>query len=71
MEVWNSLVAIAITAVIYHILLLVKTVVWEPLRLRRIMMKQGVKGPPFHLLVGNLPEALAFGQSQPEALALD
>jgi hypothetical protein len=63
MEVWTALAMVAVTAALLQVFL---TIVWEPLRLRRIMAKQGVNGPRFHLLMGNLPEIVAFQQSQPD-----
>lgn len=63
LEVWTAVVVVAATIAILGAL---RTFLWEPLRLRRCMKKQGVHGPPFRFVVGNLPEAEAFRQSQPE-----
>ena len=74
-EVCNGVLAVALTlaggAVLVKLAALLRTVLWEPLKLKRVMARQGVGGPPFRFLVGNLPEAAAYGQSFPEALPLD
>ncbi|KAG0557612.1 hypothetical protein KC19_11G143800 [Ceratodon purpureus] len=74
-EVRNAVLVLALTlaasAVFVKLLAILRTVLWEPLRLKRVMQRQGVGGPPFRFLVGNLPEAVAYGQSFPEALPLD
>ncbi|KAG0557613.1 hypothetical protein KC19_11G143900 [Ceratodon purpureus] len=74
-EVRNAILVVALTlaasAVIVNLLAFMRTVLWEPLRLKRVMQRQGVGGPPFRFLVGNLPEAAAHGQTFPEALPTD
>ena len=74
-EVRNAIQVVALTlaasAVIVNLLAFMRTVLWEPLRLKRVMQRQGVGGPPFRFLVGNLPEAAAHGQTFPEALPTD
>lgn len=70
-EVKNALVIVAVGAIVYQVIKFLWNAVWEPLRLRRIMEKQGVRGPPFRFLVGNLMEANAFSESCPESLPLD
>jgi len=74
-EVSNAVAVVALTlaasAVLVRLLTWLRTVLWEPLRLKRFMAKQGVGGPPFRFLVGNLPEVAKFAQSLPEALPLD
>ena len=74
-EVRNAIVVVALTlaasAMLVRLLTWLRTVLWEPLRLKRFMAKQGVGGPPFRFLVGNLPEVAEFSQSLPEVLPLD
>ncbi|KAG0601785.1 hypothetical protein M758_11G139500 [Ceratodon purpureus] len=73
-EVRNAVLVVALTlaagAVLVKLLAFLRTVLWEPLRLKRIMQRQGVGGPPFRFLIGSLPEAAAYGQTFPEALPL-
>jgi hypothetical protein len=74
-EVRNAVAVVVLTIVVSVILVQLFTwlrhVLWEPLRLKRFMAKQGVGGPPFRFLVGNQPEASKYAQSFPEALPLD
>lgn len=69
-EVKNALAVVAVGAIVYQVMKFLRNAVWEPLRLRRIMEKQGVRGPPFHFFLGKA-EANAFSESCPEALPLD
>ncbi|KAG0563350.1 hypothetical protein KC19_8G023700 [Ceratodon purpureus] len=69
-EVRNALAAVAISVVAYKLVKFLWTVFWEPLRLLRIMTKQGVKGPPFRPLIGHIFEPVAFAESFPEVLPL-
>lgn len=69
-EVKNALAVVAVGAIVYQVMKSLRNAIWEPLRLHRIMEKQGLRGPPFHFLVGSL-EANAFSESCPEALPLD
>lgn len=65
-EVWN---AVALTALAYQLMTKVLwNGLWEPLRLRRIMAKQGIKGLPFRFLVGQLPEQGDYLTSLPEVV---
>ena len=74
-EVRNAIAVVALTlvasAILVRLLTWLRNVLWEPLRLKQFMAKQGVGGPPFRFLVGNLPEAAKYAQSFPEALPLD
>lgn len=70
-EVKNAVAVVAVGAIVYQVMKFLWNAVWEPLRLRRIMEKQGVRGPPFRFLVGSLMEANAFSESCPEFLPLD
>ena len=74
-EVRNTIAVVALTlaasAILVRLLTWLRNVLWEPLRLKRFMAKQGVGGPPFRFLVGNGPEAATYAQSLPEALPLD
>ena len=70
-EVKNALAVVAVGAIVYQVMKFLWNAVWEPLRLRRIMEKQGLRGPPFRFLVGSLKEANAFSESCPESLPLD
>ena len=74
-EAWIALAVVLLTTVTSAIY---KTVVpavrkhmWEPLRLWRIMVKQGVQGPPFRFLLGNSPELFAFEKTFPDDIAQD
>jgi len=58
------------TVLVYKVLKLLWIGVWEPLRLRRVMARQGVKGPPFKFLIGDLIDMGKFAGSFPEALPL-
>ncbi|KAG0564880.1 hypothetical protein KC19_8G147200 [Ceratodon purpureus] len=51
---------IAVTIVVLTVHLLLQKYLWKPLRMRRIMTKQGVAAAPFHIVVGSLPECFAF-----------
>ena len=74
-EVRNAVVVVVLTfvvsAILVQLLTWLRNVLWEPLRLKRFMAKQGVGGPPFRFLVGNQPEASKYAHSFPEALPLD
>lgn len=70
MEVWTALAVVAATVLVYKILNVLWIGVWEPLRFRRVMKRQGVKGPPFRFLIGNTIDIGKFGESFPDALPL-
>lgn len=69
-EVRNALAVVAVSGIAYQLIKFLWNVSWEPLRLRRVMTKPGVKGPPFRPLVGQLFEPAVFAESFPEALPL-
>ena len=74
-DVRNAIAVVALTlaasAMLVRLLTWLRTVLWEPLRLKQFMAKQGVGGPPFRFIVGNLPEVAEFSRTLPEALPLD
>lgn len=74
-QIWGTLSVVVFTVVASAIFLkgleLVKYFLLEPLRLKRVMAKQGLKGPPFRPIFGNIPEIFQFRQKYPEDLALD
>ncbi|KAG0605545.1 hypothetical protein M758_9G067300 [Ceratodon purpureus] len=61
-------VTVALSAIVHKLLW---KGLWIPLRYRRIMAKQGVKGPPFRFLVGQLHEMWKYRDSFPDAVPLD
>ncbi|KAG0625421.1 hypothetical protein M758_2G053800 [Ceratodon purpureus] len=69
-EVRNAFAVLAVSVVALKVLQFLWRAVWEPLRLRRIMAKQGVKGPPYRFLFGQVIEQVAFQDSFPESLPL-
>ena len=50
----QSLVLVLFFIIVRVIFVFLKAYVWEPLRIRRFMERQGVKGPPPSFMVGNL-----------------
>jgi len=72
-EVRNAVLAVVVaTVIVYHVIFkFVRAAVLEPLRLRRIMTKQGVRGPPFKFLLGQYTDMVKFSESFPETLAMD
>lgn len=74
-EVRNAIAVVALTlaasAILVRLLTWLQNVLWEPLRLKQFMAKQGMGWPPFRFIVGNGPEAATYAQSLPEALPLD
>lgn len=71
-EVWVALALARLTlptsAIVVPFVTMARTFLREPLRLRRIMAKQGVNGAPFRLFFGNSPECYAYDQSFPGSL---
>lgn len=59
-ELRNSLVVVVVSVVVFAVVALVRRLLWQPLRMRRTMIKQGVAAAPFHFLVGSLPECFAY-----------
>lgn len=70
MELWNALAVFGVTLAASAIWAILLKYVWEPLRMKRIMGKQGVTGPPYRFLFGNILELIAHQKSQP-VLPLD
>lgn len=68
MEVWTAVAVLILSAVAYQVLW---KGLWEPLRLGRIMAKQGVKGTPFQFLVGQFHEQKEFLESLPAVIPVD
>lgn len=70
-NVSNALAVVVASVLMYHVLKFVRNAFWEPLRLRRIMEKQGIQGPPFLFLIGYIMEIVNFTQSFPDNLPMD
>lgn len=70
-DVTNALAVMAASVIVYRVMKFLWDAVWEPLRLGRIMAKQGVRGPPFRFLFGQFLEMDKFAKSFPENLPLD
>lgn len=66
-NVTNALAVVVASVLVYHVLKLARNVLWEPLRLRRIMAKQGIGGPPF----GHGMETFKFAQSFPDNIPMN
>jgi hypothetical protein len=65
-------VSVALSATAYQVFTkLLWNGLWVPLRYRRIMAKQGVKGPPFRFLSGQMLEVNAYRESFSEVVPLD
>lgn len=64
-------VAFAASSFVTSILRLGKLYFYDPIRISRIMAKQGVKGPPFTPILGSAHEIAAFEKSFPESMPLD
>ncbi|KAG0607683.1 hypothetical protein M758_8G047300 [Ceratodon purpureus] len=63
--------AFAASSFVTSILRLVKLYFYDPIRISRIMAKQGVRGPPFIPIVGSAHEIGAFEKSFPESMPLE
>jgi hypothetical protein len=59
-EVRDAVVIGVVTVVALAVHALLQKLLWAPLRMRRIMIRQGVAVAPFHFVVGSLPECFAF-----------
>ncbi|KAG0586563.1 hypothetical protein KC19_2G100300 [Ceratodon purpureus] len=70
-DVRNAVAVLVVGVIVMKVLKFLHRAVWEPLRLRRIMEKQGLKGPPYRFLFGQVYETVAFQDSFPEAMPLD
>ena len=74
-EVRNAVVLLVVTiaacSLLTSVLRLVKLYLYDPIRISRIMAKQGVRGPPFIPVVGSAHEIGACEKSFPESLPLD
>jgi len=72
LEVWNALAVVTLSLIVHQLVTKVLwNGLWEPLRLRRIMTKQGVKALPFRFLVGQLPDQKVYLDSIPEVVPID
>lgn len=65
------LLAFVASAIVRVVFSLVKTYLYDPLSIGRIMAKQGIEGPPFHPIFGTTAELNAYVKSVPESLPLD
>lgn len=71
-ELWNAVAVVALTLIGYEIFNKVLwRGLWTPLRLRRILVKQGVQGPPFRFPFGQVLEFIAYMNSFPEVVPMD
>lgn len=66
-----AVVAFAASPFVTTIVKLVKMYFYDPLRISRIMAKQGVRGPPFIPILGSALEIGAFEKTLPESMPLD
>ena len=64
-------IAFAASSVVTSIVRLVKLYFYDPIRITRIMAKQGVRGPSFIPFLGSAHELVAFEKTFPEAMPLD
>lgn len=71
MNVRNALAVVVASVIVYSVIKFLRVSVWQPLRLRRIMAKQGVSGPPFRFVRGQFVEMWKFTESFPDALPID
>jgi hypothetical protein len=68
----SFVVAFVVSVALYQVFTkLLWNGLWVPLRYRRIMAKQGVKGPPFRFLFGQMLEVNAYRESFSEVVPLD
>lgn len=74
-DVWNALavvlVAAAASAIVSSLVRLLKSYLYDPLMITRIMAKQGVRGPPFIPIVGSVAEIAAYEKSFPDSMQVD
>jgi hypothetical protein len=57
-------VFVVVMAILQSLHSLINRVWWEPKKLQRIMEKQGWKGPPLRLFVGNMPDVMHFRERE-------
>lgn len=57
-------VFVVVMAILQSLHSLINRVWWEPKKLQRIMEKQGWKGPPFRLFVGNMADVMRFRERE-------
>jgi hypothetical protein len=70
-ELWDALVVAVLTIVVVSVGAWLRKLVWEPMKMRRIMAKQGVAVTPFHILFGNIKECVAYAAKFPEDCHVD
>jgi cytokinin trans-hydroxylase len=67
-QMWSILFASLLTVllmwVVYIVMGMVDKLVITPLRIKRIMNRQGVKGPSAYWVLGNIPEMFKIGQAE-------
>jgi hypothetical protein len=69
-QIWStlstSLLTVLLMWVAYIVVGMVDKFVITPMRIKRIMNRQGVKGPYSHLFLGNMPEFIALAKAEEE-----
>jgi hypothetical protein len=70
-EIRNALLVAALTTVVIAVVVQLHKLLWRPLRMRRIMAKQGIGAAPFRILFGNLTECAKYAAKFPEDLHVD
>ncbi|CAK9862389.1 unnamed protein product [Sphagnum jensenii] len=60
----NWCIFVVVMAILQSLHSLINRVWWEPKKLQRIMEKQGWKGPPFRLFVGNMADVMRFRERE-------
>jgi len=67
-DIWSilstSLLTVLFLWVAYIVVGMVDKFVITPMRIKRIMNRQGVKGPSSHLILGNLPEFTLLNKAE-------
>ena len=70
-ELQNALVVVMLTIIAMSVGALLRKLLWVPMKMRRIMAKQGVGVTPFHILFGNIKECVAYAAKFPEDCHVD
>nr|PNR50683.1 hypothetical protein PHYPA_009869 [Physcomitrium patens] len=70
-NVRNAVAVVVASVIVYSVIKFLRDSVWEPLRLSRIMAKQGVSGPPFRFLLGQYMEMVKFTESFPDVMPIN
>ncbi len=69
-QIWSTLSTSLLTLLLLWVAYIVVGMVYKfvitPMRIKRIMNSQGVKGPSSHLMMGNLPEIRMLEKAEAE-----